>query len=381
MDQTITCPHCGKNIPLSETLTKQVKIHLEEDLKKKYELEKKEWELKEKQKMWADAQKKAKEKIDIELKAAQQEIKEKEKRLHEMEEFELTLRKEKRALEEEKRRMTLELERKSEEKAKLYIQELRKQIDEEHNIKLLEKEKQLEQMKQTIAELQRKSEQGSMQIQGDAQESDLKQMLTTSFPMDVISDVPTGIRGADLIQTVMNANGTKAGTILWESKNTKDWGGDWIRKLKSDQTNAKADVSVLVSRVFPDTIKNFGILEGVWVCEYRYVIALTIVLRHHLISTSQLKQSLVGSDEKMKYLYNYLLSSDFQNKIESIISTFTTLQSDLDAERRAMERIWSKREKEIRRVITNTSSLYGDLQGLIGKELPEVKQLKLSENT
>lgn len=379
MDQTIICPKCGEKIPLTETLSKQLTEHIKTDLENKLEEEKQVWLNKQKKDMWDKAQKIAEEKFNKDLKDSKEQIEEQKEKLKKMEEFELELRKEKRKLEDDKRRMILELERKSEEKANEFVKEMRKQMDEEHKIKLLEKEKQLDQMKITIEDLKRKSEQGSMQIQGDAQEEDLKKLLRDTFPLDDIKDVPTGIRGADLIQVVKTKTGKKSGSIIWESKNTKDWGGDWINKLKGDQTSSQADVSVLVSRVLPDDIVHFGLLDGVWVCEYRYIIPLTTILRHYLSITYQLKQSLVGSDEKMKYLYNYLLSSDFKNKIEAIVTTFTTLKTDLDSERRAMERIWSKREKEITKVISSTSSLYGDLQGLIGRELPEVEQLKLED--
>jgi len=42
-----------------------------------------------------------------------------------------------------------------------------------------------------------------------------------------------------------------------------------------------------------------------------------------------------------------------------------------------MEKIWAKREKQIEKVVKNTSRMYGSLQGIVGSTLPELKTLEL----
>lgn len=378
-DQTIQCPKCGTPIPMSETLTKQLQSNIEKELAQKFELEKEQFIKKEKVEMWQTAQLKAKEQLTGELKAREEEIAEQKKKLEELEKGELELRREKRLLEEDRRKLNLEVERRIDEVRKKTIDDIAKEKDEEHRMKDLEKEKQMEQMRRQIEELKRKSEQGSMQIQGDALENDLKAILTSQFPHDTITDVPTGVTGADLVQIINNQLGSKAGTLLWESKNTKIFSSDWITKLKEDGVKAKADVCVLVTKAMPEGISVFGELKGIFVVEWKYIVPLTAVLRGNILSLAAMRRTLEGSGQKMEYLYQYLISPEFKGKIESIINAFTTLKSELDREKRAMVSIWARREKEIDRVINSTSSLYGDLQGATGEALPKIEKLELGE--
>lgn len=437
-DQTINCPKCQTSIPLSQALSDQIKHQLEEKLSKEYkskadelaqeaakvekqklalqedqkkreeelalkqkalqkELEEQQRKLKqateeqqkivedqvkkqlegEKLKLWQAAQEKAREKVDTELKDLEEQFKEKAEKLEEAQKNELELRKKARELEEQQKNLDLELQRKLDEERKKIAEDVRKTEEEQFRLKLLEKDKQVEIMQKTIEDLRRQSQQGSMQIQGDVQENDIKALLTTTFFTDLITDVPTGIKGGDLIHQVQNQLGQKAGVILWESKNTKSWSNDWVTKLKQDQGAAGADICMLVTRVLPDDINGFGIKSGVWVLEPQYIVPLTTTLRMHLLELSKMKNSLVGRDQKMEYLYQYLCGTQFKNRIESIVMAFSELQKDLATEKRAMERIWRKRSQEIERVIENTAGLYGDLQGMVGAGLPSIQALEL----
>jgi hypothetical protein len=185
------------------------------------------------------------------------------------------------------------------------------------------------------------------------------------------------MNGADLVQTVNTNFGQKAGVILWESKNTKQWSDDWIKKLKSDQALVAADVCVLVTKALPSGVKQFGCIDGVWVLEYGVVLPVTSMLRVHLLQLLQTKTSLVGREEKKDYLYEYLSSAQFRNRIENIVLGFKSLKEDLETEKRSMQRIWSKREKEIERIVLSTTNFYGDVQGIIGASLQSVPALEL----
>ncbi len=165
--------------------------------------------------------------------------------------------------------------------------------------------------------------------------------------------------------------------MIWESKNTKNWGGDWIKKLKDDQVEAKADLCIIVSQVLPEGVKGFGLVEGVWVTDLSHALPLAHALRHQLLQLAQVKASLVGKDEKMEILYKYLTSPQFKNRMENIVNAFICMQQDLESEKRAMQKHWKKREKEVERVIENTTGMYGDFQGLIGAALPTITSLEL----
>jgi hypothetical protein len=172
--------------------------------------------------------------------------------------------------------------------------------------------------------------------------------------------------------------GQKQGIILWESKNAKAWKAEWVTKLKDDQTNIKADVVIIATQVLPDGIDTFGFRDGVWITAYKYALPLVAALRYQLSEMNRVKQSFVGKDAKMELLYNYLGGPEFKNRIETIVLAFVSLKSGLDTEKRAMEKIWSKREKEIERVIKNTTGFYGDLEGIMGSAaLPSIEALEL----
>lgn len=416
-DQKINCPQCNAEIALTETLSRHIREELAEEFNKKQQdqtaqiakkeeclrkqqeqmlLEKQSFEKSveekvkaEKEKMWVLAQEKAKEKMNVEIEDLKKQNEEREKRLHEVERNELELRVKTRELEEQKRNQELELQRKMDDMRITIEQDVKKrqedmldermrQIQDEYRRKEMEKDKQMEILKRSLDEAQRKSEQASMQIQGEVQENDLKLLLTTNFHSDAVTDVPTGVNGADLVQTVNTPFGQQCGIILWESKNTKTWSGEWIKKLKGDQGIAKADVCVLVTKVLPEGVVNFGSIDGIWVVNYASIIPVTHMLRHHLLQIHQVKNSLVGRDEKMEYLYQYMSSAQFRNRVENIVMAFSSLKQDLETEKRSMQRIWAKREKEIERVIMNTSGMYGDVQGIIGASLQPVEVLELS---
>jgi hypothetical protein len=84
-----------------------------------------------------------------------------------------------------------------------------------------------------------------------------------------------------------------------------------------------------------------------------------------------------GQHGKMELVYNYLVGQEFYNRVSGIVEAFRTMRQDLDAERQAYQRCWAKREKQLDRVLVSTSGLYGDLQGIIGRTLPEIKGMSL----
>jgi hypothetical protein len=355
---------------LEKKRLEQEKIALAEEAEKKLAAEREE--------MQRRAEAKAQEKLSTELADLKMQNEERARELEEVRKNELELRKKAREIEEREKKLELEMQRKMDEEKEKIADLVRRSTEDEFRMKMLEKEKQLEQAQRQADDLRRKLEQGSMQIQGDVQENDLRDMLRTTFFSDLIEDVPTGIRGADLVQTVHNQFGQKCGVILWESKNTKAWNNDWVKKLRGDQGLANADICVLVTKVLPEGIQYFGLMDGVWVCEYGYALPLVQTLRLSLLELHKVKQASVGKGEKMEALYEYLSGSQFKNRIENIVMAFTGMKEDLESEKRAFQRIWSKREKEIERVTLNTVGMYGDFQGIIGAAaLPQVEKLEL----
>jgi hypothetical protein len=314
------------------------------------------------------------------LEALQQSLQGKEAAMDEARTRELALLKEKAVLEDKHKDMELDYQH----KLTAERQQLEKQLIEKYageaDLKLKERDKQIEDLRKSLAEAKRKSEQGSMETQGEALELDLEANLGSHFPHDEIAPVPKGIRGADVIQTVNNQSMVGCGSIIWETKNTKAWNSAWIDKLKDDQRAIGANLAVLVSTELPDGIKTFGQIDGVWVASVATCIPLAMTLRQQLVQVTFARSASEGKSEKMELVYEYLSGDAFRHKVEAIVETFVGMQEQLNKEKRAYARLWKEREKQIERIIENTAGMYGDVRGLIGSSVPEIQALTLEDD-
>lgn len=390
-DRTISCPHCGKPIQVTDALAHeieaQLRVQYQEEIQRKEEefrrtIESKQREFreaynKERSKIEIQARQHAEESVAVELKDAKVQLQEKVKQLEQARQQELDLRKRQRELEDRERDLQLQMERTLDAERKKIWSEAVTKTSEEQRLRELEKDKQLSDMRKQIEELKHKAELTSQQIQGEVQELELEHLLGTHFRFDQIDPVAKGARGADALQIVHDESGNRCGAIIWESKRTKAWSDSWLQKLKDDQRNAKAELAVIVTAVLPKEINRFGFYEGVWICDFQSVIGLATALRLNLIQVSYARNSMLSRNDKVEIIYKYISGTEFRQRVEAIVEAFTSMREDLQTERTAMERIWSKREKQIERVVKNTAGLYGDLQGIIGTALPDVKLLGL----
>jgi hypothetical protein len=291
--------------------------------------------------------------------------------------MEMEMRKRQRDLEEKERNLRLEVERTLDAERKSIWEQAQQKLSEEHHLRELEKDRQLSDMRKQIEDLKRKAEMTSQQSQGEVQEVELEAILMQQFRHDTIEPVAKGVRGADVIQIVHDERARECGRIIWESKRTKAWSDGWIQKLKDDQRSARAEIAVIVSAVLPKEAGRFGLYDGVWVTEFASAVGLAAALRVHLIQLSYARNAAAGKNEKMELMYQYLSGPEFSSRVEGIVEAFKSMKEDLESEKRAMEKIWAKRDAQIVRVLKNTSGMYGELQGMIGAALPEVSSLEL----
>lgn len=367
--ETIKCPECGEVIELSEAISHDIEIRLKQQYENKIEKTKKSIEEK--------AKKEVQESLNIKISDLNEQLEEKTKNLKEAQKQEIELRKRQRELVEKEEKLELELSRKIDAERQKIIQKTSKEFEETHRLKDAEKDKQLDDMKRQIDELKRKAEQGSQQMQGEVLELELEESLKEEFPFDVIEPVAKGVKGGDIIQTVKTQSGRICGKILWETKRTKNWSDSWIQKLKDDQRDAKADLAILASESLPKGLQHFRLMSGVWVTDILSAVSLALALRVVLIQVARERVTQVGKKEKMELAYNYLTGQEFRNRVEAIVESFTAMKMDLEAERRAMLKIWAKREKQMERVISNAAGMHGDLQEIAGSSLPAIKMLEL----
>jgi hypothetical protein len=375
----ITCPNCGTDIELTEALA--APLHAKLETAHKAELAELRAELRREadsrvELLVNQAKKKAREDASLEKQILERELVDERERRKAAQQAELGLRKEKTALENRARELDLEVARRLDGEKKGLEEAIRRSFAEQHDLKLKEKEKLIDDLRRALEDARRKSEQGSQERQGEVLEIDVEAELERRFPRDVISPVPKGARGADLVHEVRD--GARAcGVIVWETKNTKHWHAGWLDKLKEDQRALGANLAVLVSTALPDGIVEFGRIDGVWVASLRAWPALAVALREQLVAVAFAHAASDGKHEKMEFLYRYLAGDGFRSRVTAIVEAFTALRSDLTRERTAMERIWKQREKQIDRVLDNTARMCGEMRGIVGASLPELPALEL----
>jgi hypothetical protein len=282
-----------------------------------------------------------------------------------------------RELDDARREMELVIEQRVQGSLTAVRDKAKQEAEDDLKLKVAEKEQTIVSMQHQIEELRRRSEQGSQQLQGETLELEIEELLRTKFKHDVIEPVPKGEFGGDILHRVVGPFGQVCGTILWETKRTKNWSDTWLPKLRDDQRVAKAELAVIISQALPKQVETFDQVDGIWVSKPGFSIPVAIALRHALIEIAAARSTKEGQQTKMEMVYSYLTGPRFRHRIEAIVENFVVMQQDLDRERKAMTRIWAKREGQIRGVIESTSGLYGDLQGIAGKTLVEIEGLEL----
>ncbi|MFZ4740345.1 MAG: DUF2130 domain-containing protein [Bacteroidales bacterium] len=408
----ITCPNCGIAINVNEILYAK----LQEEIKKEYmqqlieqqkafeqketqllaqklEIEKQKNEISEsiesgvKQKLISKKsllEKKLRNQIadekSEEIKSINEQLMQKIAEARELNKTKVELERLKREKDELKEKIEAESELKLTQTLIKEKENIRKEADEKTQKQVNEKEHVIQQLRDQLTEAQRKANQGSMQTQGEVQEVVIEEMLKDSFPFDIIEEVGKGVKGADVIHRVRNQYGILCGTILYESKNTKSFSNDWIKKLKSDALLVKADICIIISEVLPEGINQIGQKDGIWICSIQNFKSLVLVLRDSLIQVNAAINSQTNKGEKMQMLYDYLTSNEFRLQIESILDGFNSLKEGYNKERQSMERIWKEREKQLDKVLLNTNHFIGSIKGIAGSSLNELKQIGEIEN-
>lgn len=406
-EPVVKCPHCSGEIKLTETLAAPLLIaerqRVERERKEREAaLARREAAVEEKlaaaerAKADIDAQiearvtarmeaisreeaKKAREEIAAQLRAMQEELARKNARLAEAESAELLLRQERARLQEEKERFELEKQRAIDQERSRIRDAAFREAGEQYRLREAEKDAMLADMRAQLEEMRRRANQGSQQLQGEVQEADLEAMLRAAFPHDVIEPVPKGLFGGDILQSVVGPLQQVVGKILWEAKRTKNWSDSWIAKLKGDQREARADAAIILTAAMPRTCDNFAEIDGVWVTNSACAIPLAHAIRGALKEISMARSAGMGRQTKMELVYAYLTGPGFRRRVEAIKEAFESMLLDLESEKRAIQKQWAKREVQIRAVIENTVGLYGELQGIAGRALPEIEGLGFPE--
>lgn len=408
MATEVKCPSCGHGFPIEEVMAEEYKQQLRVQMadfkrQKEEEFRKKEDDFagREKQQLAEFEQRLAGEKKQLQLTLEenlrksiatdfenqltmlQNSVNASAEKLKESRQKELEFLQREQSLKQKEEEMEVALQRKLQEQRAEISEQIRKQEteknaikDTEHQLKVKEMEKQLEDQKKLVDEMKRRAEQGSMQLQGEAQELILEEQLRSYFPFDLIGEVGKGVRGADCIQTVRNQFGQECGKIIYESKRTKDFGGDWIEKLKKDMRAMGVDVAVIVTQCYPKGMDCFGEKDGVWICSFDEVKAVSYILRDGVIKLANMAKAQDNKGDKMHLLYDYLTSSEFSEQWKAIREGYMSMRVSIQKERDAMEKLWKSREKQLEKVLLNAAHIKGSIEGIAGSD---VIQLSLGD--
>ena len=407
----IICPKCGEEIDVNHVIAHQ----LDEEYKQKYnaqlteekkkfqeEFNRLESQKQEFEKEKSDQERLIAEKVRLQIKnetaalekelkariegeqserieLMQKEIQNKSDQVKELNRTKAEVEKIKREKEELKDTLEAQNEIKLSQQIKEEKDKIRKAEQDKNELVVKELQKQLEDQKKMTEEMKRKQDQGSVQLQGEVQELGIEEWLSNNFPLDTITEIKKGERGADCLQVVHSRTMQNCGTIYYESKRTKDFGNKWIEKFKDDIRDKGADIGVLVTDVYPKGMERMGLVEGIWLCSYLEFKGLCVVLREGIIKLSSAVSAQENKGDKMIMLYNFLTNNEFRLQVEAIVEGFTQMQIDLNAEKRSITGHWKKREKQIQKVLLNTNNMYNAIKGIAGSAIQPIKSLELPE--
>ncbi|MDK2753838.1 MAG: DUF2130 domain-containing protein [Gammaproteobacteria bacterium] len=415
-EPTITCPNCKQEIKLTESLAaplveatrnrfeqllaqkdmdvvrreneidvaKEKLANAKKSLDKKVSVKVEDQLIKERTRIIDEETKKAKKAVSSDLAQKEKDLAElqavienNQEKLAEAQSAQANIIKKERELDDARREIELTVEKGIRDKLIETRERAKREAEESLKLNIAEKDQTISSMQSKIEDLMKKADQGSQQLQGEVQELELEENLRREFSLDVIEPVPKGEFGGDVVQRVVSVSGQPCGMILWESKRTKNWSDGWLPKLREDQRAAKADIAVIVSQSLPKGLDTFQTIDGVCVTHPRLVLPVATLLRQSLIEVAQSRQAIQGQQAKTEMVYDYLTSPRFRQRIEAIVEAFSTMQADLERERKVITKQWAKRDEQINRVMKSTVGMYGDLQGIAGKSLQEIESLEM----
>ncbi len=354
MSEVIKCPECGHDIELDKAMAKKAAIGIEKEIAKRV----------------AEAEKKAQSEANVETQKLRCQLDEANKR-------ELQLRKDRTELEQRAKDIDLEVQRKLDEEKSSLESRISSRIVEDHRAKDAEKDKKLADTLAQVEDLKRRMEQGSQQAQGETFEAELEDLLRIEFPFDVIDPVSPGVKGGDILHTFKTKTGVECGKMLWEIKRTKTWSEGWITKVKSDARNCKADVCLIASEALPKGVDTFQEVDAVWVASPTSCLPLAHAIRQGMLRTAKERYMQAGKQDKAILIYEYFTGIEFKGRVEAIIESYRVMKSDLDSEKRAMEKVWAKREKQISMVTVSLAGMHGEIEAIAAGEMQAIPALQL----
>ncbi len=288
---------------------------------------------------------------------------------------EVELKRREQAFEDRERELPLHIEREVSGRLDQVRATAANEAEQRLGLQLSDKDRTIRDLATKLEEASRKAQQGSQQAQGETLELVLEEQLRRHFPFDELFPVPKGEFGGDTIHVVRDSSGRECGRILWEFKRTKVWQAGWLPKLRGDQRSARADLAVLVTQAMPPDVQHFNEVDGVWVSSLGCTLPVATALRASLLQLAGQRRNAEGQQTKSELVYAYLIGPQFRGRIEAIAERWSEMQKDLADEKKATLKRWAKRESQLNTLLESTAGIYGDLQGIAGRDLAEIQAL------
>ena len=390
----VECPQCHHVFDVEASLTQQIEKRLKGDLAKdqqevlaqleaeRLRLEEQEKELgrkqatiqnqvdmrvkQERESIKAEALKEAQRATAEELQAMAAKAEAQGAALKKLKTEQLELLKEKERLETLKADIELDAKRAMAKERKRIEEEVKQREEEAHLMKDREKDLVLKKLKEQVEDMKRKMEQGSMQVQGEVQELELRELLEVLFRQDVVDEVATGANGADVLHVVHDRIGRPCGTIAYESKRTKAFSEKWIEKLKEDMQRHKAEIGVIVTEAMPKDMLHMGFRDGVFVCSFPEARGMAQLVRQIVLRVAEVRAQEENKDDKANLLYAYLTSPEFKRRMQVIVSGYGVMKQQLEGEKRLMQKQWAARAKQLDALVDSADELQGSILGIAG---------------
>lgn len=316
--------------------------------------------------------------VAAERQSYEQRLSEAQGEMKQLRDEQLQLRLERQKLKDEREAQALLVQRQVDERVAERETQVRTQEQERASLRELDLQKRLDDMVAQLAEAQRRSTQGSQQLQGEVLELALEEGLRREFALDVIEEVKKGVRGGDVVHRVVTRDGKHAGILLWETKRARDFSAPWIAKLKEDMRNSGAEVGLLVT--MPTAVprewvsgQSFGLHDGVYIVVWSAALALGQVLRAALLDVHKQRLVSAGKGEKMEAVYDYVTSPQFANKLRAVHEAMQRMREELESEKNQTQQRWARREKQLQVGVAALLGIGGEIQGLAQKPLGELE--------
>ncbi|OGU40722.1 MAG: hypothetical protein A2315_12635 [Ignavibacteria bacterium RIFOXYB2_FULL_35_12] len=245
-----------------------------------------------------------------------------------------------------------------------------KMIQLENSLKVSAKK--YEQANEEIKKLKEQIEKGiTPQIEGLLEESKLLTKLKELFPKDKFEHPG---KGGDIIQFVVE-QGKEIGRIVYECKKVKSFNKNHIEQAKEARRLREADFAILVTNAFPSKKQYYFVEKTVFVISPVSLEPITYTLRESLVKIALLKVTNEAKQKAVQQVYDYLSSSEYNNKMNDVANQLIDLAKDLKVEIKSHRDRWEKRYSIYIRLYSDVGLIDSKLKGLVQNQLTDKTKL------